>query len=394
MKLARHARVLSLLILACLLLAACQRKRPRKPDPARGSVTGTVLCSDTGKPARFATITLVALPRPGQTESDPDSIEQGTTGLDGEFDLEAIRPGDYYAYATLDGYLAPETSVDFERAKAAGEEHAQLLDTIAQWQAHLVQVHVHAQRASTVSIVIDRAATIRGAVTYDDGSPAIGMHFRLLRKGSKDEWHSVGLRLFSNWAINAVTDDHGQYSLTGLPAGDYIVCTLLPVGDEATATPVCSGNTTRPGKATPVKLSAGEVLTGQDIVIPVAALHTVSGNVSVAADGHPPTQATVHLLYADDRKEARATNIDSDGAFEFEFVPEENYILRVTGAADQPDTAPAGNGADEASGATPAQQTLAPSILYADKELPIQVQGDLTALSIQLLPKASAPNPH
>lgn len=390
MKPERYARLLSLLLLACLLLAACQRKRPRKPDPARGSVTGTVLCSDTGKPARFATITLVALPRPGETESSPDSIEQGTTGLDGQFDLEAIRPGDYYAYATLDGYLAPETSVDFERAKAAGEEHAQLLDTIAQWQPHLVQVHVRAQRASTVSLVIDRAATIRGAVAYDDGSPAIGMHFRLLRKNGKGEWHNVGLRLFGDWSINAVTDDHGQYSLTGLPAGDYIVCALLPVGDEATATPICSGNTTRPAKATPVKLSAGEVLTGQDIVVPVTSLHTVSGNVSVAADGHPPTQAAVHLLYADDHKEARATSIDGDGAFEFEFVPEDSYILRVTGAADRPDAAPAESSGEQA----PASQTVGPSILYADKELPIQVQGDLTTLSIQLLPKPSAQNQH
>ena len=380
-----------LLATVVLLLAGCDRNHPKKPDSTKGSVLGTVLCSDTGKPARFAKITLVAIPRNGETSGDEDSMEQGVTDLNGQFDLEAVRPGDYLAYATLPGYLDPESSVDFERAKAAGDDHAQLLDSIAQWKDHLVAIQVRAHRASTVLITLNRAAEIQGTVTYDDGSPAIGMHFRVLRKNDKGQWHGVGLRLFGDWSLNTVSDDHGRYSIPSLPAGDYIVCALLPIGDEISATPICTGNTLRPAKAASVHITAGEVLPGQDIVIPVDSLHTVSGTVSVAADGHAPTSALVHLLYADDRSQAREVSIDNEGGFAFDFVPEGDYIVRVTNAEDHEESA--ANNGDNAGSNTP-QPPATPPVPYADKETPLQVRGDLAGISIQLAPKTTAPQSH
>ncbi len=54
-----------LLMFALLAIAAigCGRSRPKKPDPTNGAVIGTVICNDTAKPARFASVTLVAAPR-------------------------------------------------------------------------------------------------------------------------------------------------------------------------------------------------------------------------------------------------------------------------------------------------------------------------------------------
>src|SRR5512135_1140635 len=106
-----------LLMIAFLSIAAigCERSRPKKADPTKGAVMGTVLCNDTAKPARFATITLVAMPRDGKESDTPDSIEEGTTDLNGQFDLEAVAPGRYFAFATLPGYIDPEMSLDFDR---------------------------------------------------------------------------------------------------------------------------------------------------------------------------------------------------------------------------------------------------------------------------------------
>lgn len=381
---------LILLATAVLLLAGCEHQRPKKPDATKGSVLGTVLCSDTGKPARFAKIMLVARPGKGGAMSDDENIEQGVTDLNGQFDLEAVRPGDYYAYATLPGYLDPESSVDFARVKTAGDDHAQLLDSIAQWREHLVEVQVRAHRASTISITIHRAAEINGTVTYDDGSPAIGMHFRVLRKNDQGEWHGVGLRLFGDWSLNTVSDDRGRYSIPGLPAGEYILCALLPIGDEISATPICYGNTLRPAKAASVHITAGEVLPGQDIVIPVDSLHTVTGTVSVAADGHAPTTALVRLLYADDRSQVRQTSTDNEGDFTFDFVPEGDYIVSVTNAEDHEENT-GDSGSNTNTGNDTAQPPAVPRVPYADKDTPIQVHGELTGVSIQLAPKSAAP---
>lgn len=150
----------------------------------------------------------------------------------------------------------------------------------------------------------------------------------------------------------------------------------------------------RLAKAASVKLTAGEVLNGQEVVIPLDSLHTLSGTVTVAADDHAPTAAVVHLLYADDRKQVRQVSIDNDGSFTFEFVPEDHYIVRVTNAEDH--EAPEGdnseNGNNNAESNT-AQPPAPPPNPYADKEMPLQLQGDITDVSMQLAPVADTPKP-
>ncbi len=169
------------------------------------------------------------------------------------------------------------------------------------------------RRVSEISIPIQRAAEIAGTVTFDDGSPAIGMHFQLFRKTEKGEWSTVGLSLMDSWTIHAVSDGRGRYSLTNLPAGEYTVCTLIPTDVEQAASRICLGDVFRKKDAKTLKVAAGETAGETDIDIPLSGLHTVSGTVSALADGHPLPHGTVRLLYAEDRESARETPLLDDG---------------------------------------------------------------------------------
>jgi hypothetical protein len=379
---------LSILTAACLLLAGCNRFQHKSPDPTKGVVTGIVLCADTGKPARFATVTLTAAPKAGEKSDETDPLpaaEISITDLDGRFRIEAVRPGRYYAFATLEGYLDPALALDPDKLKSIStgvEQHRYSIET---WKDHLTEVTASRGRVSDISMQIERAAEISGTVTYDDASPAIGMHFQLFRKTAKGDLTGVGLALLDSWTLHAESDGHGRYNLTNLPAGEYAVCTLMPAESEDAAPRVCLGNTFRKRDAKSVKVGPGETATGVDIEIPLSGLHSVAGFVTAQSDGHALARGTMRLLYADDRAPARETAIQEDGTFSFEYVPQDKYILQVSGAGDtqpkQQDPAP--------EGPNPAT-TATPEIHYADKEIPLTVLEDTSSIAIALPPATPA----
>jgi len=350
-----------------IALAGCE-KRSNKPDPTKGVVSGLVICGDTGKPARFATVSLTPIPQPHSEPSDDPPLGPVATiqtGLDGRFRMEAVPPGEYFAFGTLDGYLDPMRGIDFGQISEKGTTSEQEQAAIKQWQENLVTVKVAVRRVSEITVELRRAAEIEGNVSFDDGSPAIGMHFQLFRKNPKKEWNSVGIPLFNNWAINSTSDSHGHYAVENLAAGEYIVCALMPIDSEDIAPRVCLGNAFRKKAASSITVSEGEVVRGADIVIPVSGLRNVSGHVDAVQDGHSIAHATVTLLYADDREQARKGSIDSDGSFRFEYVPEDSYILRVSEAKD------------EAEGE-------ANERLYLEKEIPLHVRSDLNDVNVSL----------
>jgi len=350
-----------------LLLAGCE-KRSNKPDPTKGVVSGVVLCADTEKPARFATVSLTPIPEiHPEPNDDPPLAPMATiqTGLDGRFRMEAVPPGEYYAFGTLDGYLDPMRGIDFGEISEKGTTTDQELSAVRQWKENLVAVKVAVRRVSEIKIDLRRAAEIVGNVSFDDGSPAIGMHFQLFRKSPKKQWGPVGLPLFNNWAINSTSDSHGNFAVENLAAGEYIVCALMPIDSEDIAPRVCMGNVLRRKAATSIKVNEGEIVRGADIVIPVSGLRTLAGRVEAVEDGHSPAHATVTLLYADDSEQARKVAIDNDGSFRFEYVPEDSYILRVTDAKDDAE----GEGSER---------------LYAEKEMPLHVRSDLSDVNLLL----------
>jgi hypothetical protein len=373
-----------------LLASGCDKNANKKPDPTKGAVTGIVICGDTGKPARFAQVNLTPVPvkHEGLSDAPPMAPVAGiNTGIDGRFRMEAVPAGDYYAFATLDGYLDPERGIDFGTVSEKGTTSEQEHEAIKQWKDQLIEVKVSVRRVSEVSIELHRAAEIDGTVSFDDGSPAIGMHFQLFRRNAKKAWSTVGLQLLGSWSIESTSDSHGHYAVDGLQQGEYIVCAMMPIDSEGVAPRVCLGNVFRRKNATPLKVGEGETAHGADIVIPLSGMHTVAGHIEAAADGRAPSQATITLLYADDREPARKAPMDKDGSFSFEYVPEDNYILRVSDAED----AGAENGSDSDSAAA-SGETSAPRVArkYLGREMPLHVLSDMTDVDVPLTDAAAA----
>jgi hypothetical protein len=367
----------------CLLPIGCNKHLSKKPDPTKGAVTGIVLCADTGKPARFATVTLSAAPKKDEKLENGDplpSTESTYTDLDGRFRIEAVEPGRYYAFATLEGYLDPMTGLDFSRLDGLASDRERNLDAISQWKDHLVEVTARVHRTSEIALEVERGAEIGGTVTFDDGSPAIGMHFQAFRKTEKDRWAEVGLALFRDWSMPAVSDSHGRFTLTNLPSGEYTVCALMPSDKEDAAARICLGNVFRRKDAGTVKVRGGEVAGGVDIVIPLNGLHTVAGTVSALADGHALGQGDVQMLYADDREKAREVSLQPDGSFALEYVPEGKYILRISEARDvaQKDPEPGDGEADST-------QSKAKAGGYADKEMLLNVLDNMEDVQVQVV---------
>ncbi len=391
-----RSRWLCIFSVACLLITGCDSKNAKKkPDPTKGTVTGIVLCADTGKPARFATVTLTSFPDKNDKNEDSaplSALDTTVTDLDGRFKIEAVEPGKYYAFATQEGYLDPMRGLNFTEIGKLSSDQEQGINAIKQWKDHLVEVAVHVHRTADLSLQIERGAEIGGTVTFDDGSPAIGIHFQLNRMTEKKEWTDVGLRLFGSWALSEITDSHGRFNLTNLPAGEYKLCALLPMDAQESAPRICLGNTYRVKDAKTVKVQAGEIATGADIVVPLSGLHTVAGTVSAFADGHALKNSSVLLLYADDREKARETKTLDDGSFSFADLPEDSYILQVFGGQDaqKPDSDAVSEDSDSAASKAATVQS------YAQKELPLVVlQNDVDDLNIQLnvIPPAKPQSP-
>lgn len=373
-----------------LLATGCDKNANKKPDPTKGVVAGIVICADTGKPARFATVNLTPVPvKHADPQDAPPLAPVATmdTGLDGRFRIEAVPAGDYYAFATLKGYLDPERGIDFGKVNSNVTTSEQEQAAIEQWKNQLTRVKVQVRRTSEIFIELKRAAEITGTVSFDDGSPAIGMHFQLFRKTEKKDWSVVGLPLLGNWTIDEASDSHGHYAVVDLEAGEYIVCAMMPIDSEDVAPRICLGNVFRKKNATPLKVSEGETARDADIVIPLSGMHTVSGHVEAATDGHAPSQATVTLLYADNREPARKTPIDKDGSFSFEYVAEDNYVLRVS---DAEDAAEENNSAGESG--TQSGKTTAPQSArkYLDRDMPLHVLSNMSDVDVPLTDAAHA----
>jgi hypothetical protein len=369
----------------------------KKVESATGSVTGTVTCADTNAPARFAVVTLERVP--GQKDEASDKAKRSrfedgagmnataTTDLEGHFVLEKVPVGRYFVVGILSGYMSPLSRFDHDDLQKMSEEtQKELLKSVP-------TVSVEAGLVAQASIRLDHASELSGTVLYDDGSPAIHLKVRLLRKKKSGEIGSMDGILISGFGSEIDTDDRGRFRLIGVPPGEYSISASMHLekiefgglvgsgglsvnsssdgGGEVT---IYSGSKLRAKDAKVIKVGEGEQLGGLDITIPLAGLHTVRGMVTAKRDGHALNKGRVQLLYADDRKEAQYAELDREGNFVLPYVPEDKYILRATGGEDMELIQK-----HEFNSNFTEEKTLRK---YGEVEIPLTVQAEMSAVEL------------
>lgn len=357
-------RFAAFVVMPLLAWNELRAQQPAEGAPM-GAVMGTVLCGDTQRPARFASVMLVPVQEDkpeakaaADKANSPAAVKaamaqmgnvtmlQGQTSLDGSYAIANVPPGDYYLSSTAPGYVS---------AVAAAVAKAPAGSTGKALYVGVPVVHVEANQTVRGDISLERGAAVMGTVAFDDGGLAGTLLVRVDRaEGSNDEASAAvsgGLAMmFSGAGARfAIADDRGNFRISGLPAGEYLVKASVQLGNsfsiragvmdslsflQLPPMQIYSPGTVHKGEATKIKLAAGEERGDVNIVVKLTGMHSVSGRVGSVTDHHPLNQATVTLVDANDKDFKRASQVDSTGAFTVNFVPPGTYALEVTGAAD------------------------------------------------------------
>ena len=294
----------------------CSVAFAQKPA-ATATVTGHVTCADTNTPARLAIVVLRPVPAAKSADSaaasKPVEARRVQTLLDGTFFLPGVAPGTYFVLASLAGYISP--------LAVLGVSNEDLLEPTAELRKRIVErvptITVDTNGSASINISLERAAAVSGTILYDDGSPAPGVEVKL-RERKEGKWvqvHNVaGDGMGSG---NSVTDDRGNFRITGLPPlKEAIVETDLSIqnstlhfskdgfstyGGPSFTLAFYSGSALRLSDAKPFQLTMGEERSGEDVLLPLSKLHKVQGVLLSKRDGHVLNMGSVSLLFADDR---------------------------------------------------------------------------------------------
>jgi len=331
-----------------------------------GTVTGHVVCGDTLRPARFATVVLIGVPvakaevpKPDKDASaaqiaatmrasmDGTRMVQTQTDVDGSFTANSVKPGDWYVFAAVPGYVQPTGLV--QAAVAAGEDVHKSIAGVA-------QVHVTADHASQAEVSVPRGAAITGHALWDDGAPVTGARVAVEpASGKKDdkmpsEFAILGISSAMTNGLGMITNDLGAYRVSGLAPGEYVVHVTLTTKagfamqggamDMRSALTPATLTVFAPAAyhqkdAKSVTVRAGEERGDVDLLFTLNGLETVSGTVSSAEDHHRVNAGTVVLEDPQDKDFKRLASVDANGAYSLTYVPAGTYTVSVSGAADE-----------------------------------------------------------
>lgn len=328
-----------------------------------GTVSGHVTCGDTQRPARFATVVLLGVPKDTGPVTPPAAgvtgakdavkfvMDGGTvvlteTELDGSYWVGNVAPGDYYVFASVPGYVQPQTVV--QEAIDTGADPKKQLPGIP-------VVHVGGEGGASMDITAQRGGAISGHVMWDDGSPAAkaivtAVSTKATGKNRPSDFNMLGIAegLNSGGEVS-ISDDLGQYRIAGLAPGEYVVMAMMQLHtgfamqrgvmnisamDADKPLVVYAPATFHKAEAKAVTLHAADEITGEDLTIKVTGMHAVSGRVVSAEDGHGLNSGAVVLTDASDKDMVRGAGVDASGNFAVGFVPPGTYNLTVTGGAD------------------------------------------------------------
>jgi hypothetical protein len=408
-----HYQWVNVTLLCAFAGLAQQPTTAKDPDPGTdgpsSTITGRVYLADTKGPARKAEVYLQ--PAAALMEDSPPDHGVGqrngsvTIGVqarfDGTFSFTRVPAGTYYLIASYPGYISPYAALSLAEARSEYGTWKPL--GLAQQSAKelvlksIPRITVQSGLPSSVDLTLEHGAAISGTITYDDGSPAAGLEVtalaRMLREG-KETWGEFKSLPGSQFAP-IYTDDRGNYRISGLPRRKYLVQITLnsyatvryssstgggsSSSNNGASLPFYSGSTSSMKEAVSFSLASGEERTGEDLVLPISKLRTITGHVVSANDGHVINGAQIHLYRADDRSMVGLSNSSEDNpGFTLSFIYDGDYILSSPMSFDvdyQPLPQQPGS-------PSPPVYDTHPRHLYGSASQPLHVEGDMDGVII------------
>jgi hypothetical protein len=330
-----------------------------------GTVTGHVICGDTQRPARFASVTLLGVPSEVTVtpKLDPNADEatqmaamkkamasfgktsfaNAVTDTNGAYTMTDLAPGDYYVFGAQAGYVSPTDQV--KAVIAAGADTKKMLPGIP-------VVHVVAEHSATGDATIERGGAVSGNVLWDDGTPVSGAIVSAMPPGKETDVPSEFAMLAASGIFQSllgISDDQGHFRLSGLRSGEYLISVKLKASNGLNMTSgsfklskmiadmplvIYAPAAFHKGDAKAVTLHASEDVRDQVVTVNLGGLRSVSGRVGSAEDHHGLNSATVTLTDAQDKEFSRSASVDASGNFTVTFLPPGTYDLKVSDAGD------------------------------------------------------------
>jgi len=346
---------LFVVLAAATVVAGQQTARDAAPPrPGTGSIQGTLVAIDSGRPVRRARVSL--------TSVGGGAVGQSVTTDDlGVFTFKDLPAGAYTLAASKPGYL---DSIYGQRRPGTGRPGTpiQLID---------------GQHLEKLTFQLARGGAIMGTVIEEQGEPVFGQQvrvYRYVRRAGERTLQSAG---------TDVTDDRGQYRIPVLLPGEYIVSTFprespsdaavadlkkmaetLVVNARAGAdeqalvrmkeeiaraseikadetsesyAPVYYPGTTQASGAQSIMIEVGQERAGVDFQLQLVRTAKISGVVTAADGGANALASTVIALVDADQivpgVTARTARPDADGRFTIGGVPPGRYLIFARAAS-------------------------------------------------------------
>jgi protocatechuate 3,4-dioxygenase beta subunit len=304
MTIGRHSLLTAMLVLMPLVAARGQTAAAPRPATIRGRIV-----SDDGRALRRAQVTLLPT-----TQGVGELRVSASTNSQGRYELRDVPAGVYRVRASRSGYVA------IEYGQRAPNQPGQTIEVPP------------SQTLDRIDITLPRGAVLAGRIVDEAGEPFPGVRvnaqeLRYIR-GHRAPFPGPG----------AVTDDLGEFRLSGLRPGDYYVMAssteMWVNNDRQTLGFAATYFPGRPpSEAQVIQVRAGQERRDLDFAMAVSRTARISGVVHTALG----TAAAGQLVsLAPEYREfglistfgARSTHAAPDGSFQFLNVAPGQYLLR------------------------------------------------------------------
>lgn len=283
------------------------------PQPQVGAtVRGRVTAAATGEPLHRVRVTLN-----GPASPPPTAVTDAT----GAFEIQLVPPGTYTATASRSGFLS--TAYGQRYVGERGRSLVVAKDALV----------------TAIDFVLSRGGVLAGRIVDESGT-----EYPEVRVEAVEMRYTRGRRVPLQ-AAAAMTDDLGEYRLSGLPPGQYLIrasaTDMWQSADGQTThafAPTFYPSVSSTAEAETVSVSAGQEIANLDFAMRPGRAARILG-ILKDADAQPLAAREITLSRAErgvggallSTSAAGTTRTSEEGTFEFKAVTPGEFVIAGTG---------------------------------------------------------------